>query len=150
MFNYIEKEADGSFIVKRASYRSPRFVCDVPGDIDRKLYPYLKVEQVIKTNEVTGGKYKEYEVSIPDGVEERLKKEEEERKIKDARYRLKKHRISVLDATDKIVTVPDYPVTPEDKKKWVEYRSYVRLINETLNDEEILDYKLLTFEEWNK
>jgi hypothetical protein len=148
MFNYIEKDSQGNFVPKRANYRSPRFVADIPDDIERKYYAYIKVDEVIKTNEVTGGKYKDYEVYVPDSIKEKVEKKEKEEAIQRAKANLRQRRINILNESDKIVTVPDFPVTEEEKKLWVEYRNYVRLINDTLEDEEFLDFKLLSFDEW--
>jgi hypothetical protein len=87
---------------------------------------------------------------VPDEVRKKVDDQIRQQAIDQAKLRLRQRRISVLDATDKIVTVPDFPVSQEDKELYIQYRSYVRLINETLTDEEVLDYKLMTFEEWKK
>lgn len=53
-----------------------------------------------------------------------------------------------LEETDKMVSVPDYPIDNEAKQKYIEYRKYLRDYPESSEDWYKQNPK--TFEEWSK
>ena len=40
----------------------------------------------------------------------------------------------ILTSTDKFVSVPDYPITTEQKDAWIKYRQAIRDINKVYSD----------------
>jgi hypothetical protein len=61
---------------------------------------------------------------------------------------LRKRRNSKLYETDWVM-LSDAPTSSEEKKKWREYREYLRTLPTLHNDDTVLNAKVYTFEEWN-
>lgn len=61
----------------------------------------------------------------------------------------KKVMMAVLKETDWTQLV-DAPLTTEEKKQWRSYRDYVRHIPKLWQRKQILELKVMTFEEWQK
>ena len=56
-------------------------------------------------------------------------------------------RNAILDATDKFVSVPDYPITDEKREQYKAYRQYLR---DVPAQPDFPSVELLSFEDWNK
>ena len=56
-------------------------------------------------------------------------------------------RNAILDATDKFVSVPDYPITDEEKAKYLAYRQYLR---DLPGQESFPSVEVLSFDDWAK
>ena len=82
-----------------------------------------------------GGKYRLEEYKEPEKTIEELAQEK------------RAERNAILDATDKFVSVPDYPITDEEREQYKAYRQYLRDVPE---QPEFPSVELLSFEDWNK
>ena len=56
-------------------------------------------------------------------------------------------RNAILEATDKFVSVPDYPITDEEREQYKAYRQYLRDLPEQA---EFPNVDVLSFEDWAK
>lgn len=56
-------------------------------------------------------------------------------------------RNAILDATDKFVSVPDYPITDEEREQYKAYRQYLRDLPEQA---EFPNVDVLSFGDWAK
>lgn len=56
-------------------------------------------------------------------------------------------RNAILDATDKFVSVPDYPITDEKREQYKAYRQYLRDLPE---QESFPNVEVLSFDDWAK
>ena len=60
--------------------------------------------------------------------------EQEELAIVSAKIAVRSVRNEYLEDTDKFVSVPDFPITEEEKNKYIEYRQYLRDYPESSED----------------
>lgn len=82
-----------------------------------------------------GGKYRLEEQIVPEKTTEELAQEK------------RAERNAILDATDKFVSVPDYPITDEKREQYKAYRQYLRDLPEQAGFPNV---DVLSFGDWAK
>ncbi len=78
----------------------------------------------------------------------RTQEEEEELVIVSQRIAVRNVRNEYLQDTDKFVSVPDFPITEEEKNKYIEYRQYLRDYPDV--NEDWYKQNPKTFKEWKE
>lgn len=61
--------------------------------------------------------------------------------------KVKQQRKAYLNETDKLVSIPDFPITEEEKKLAIKYRDYLRKLPES---DTFPDSGVMRFEEWKE
>ena len=89
--------------------------------------PYTNKQRadfIVEQNHRLGYEIKEVE----DGLEAwgMTQEEQEELVIVSQKIAVRSVRNEYLEDTDKFVSVPDFPITEEEKNKYIEYRQYLR------------------------
>lgn len=72
--------------------------------------------------------------------------EQEELAVVSAKIAVRSVRNEYLEETDKFVSIPDFPVSEEEKSKCIEYRKYLRDYPES--NEDWYKQNPKTFEDW--
>lgn len=96
-------------------------------------------------------KWINYEIEeTEDLIQVWVKTEEEQKELEKENQKISVRSIrnKYLADSDKFVSVPDFPITEEEKEKYKEYRQYLRDYPES--SEDWYKQKPKTFEEWSK
>lgn len=78
----------------------------------------------------------------------RTQEEQEELVIVSAKIAVRNVRNEYLEDTDKFVSIPDFPISEEEKNKYIEYRQYLRDYPDV--NEDWYKQNPKNFKEWNK